>query len=80
MSSSKPIPVHAAKTQLSKLIERALAGEDVVICRGSTPVVRLVPVGGVPARTPGAWLGRAALDAAFFEPLPTVELGAWEGE
>ena len=36
--------VHTAKSQLSKLIEAALAGEDVVIARGSKPVVRLVPI------------------------------------
>jgi antitoxin (DNA-binding transcriptional repressor) of toxin-antitoxin stability system len=33
----KPVTVHAAKTHLSKLIERACAGEDVVIARGHTP-------------------------------------------
>ena len=38
------VTIHAAKTNLSKLIEAALAGEDVVIARGDQPVVRLVPV------------------------------------
>lgn len=36
--------VHAAKTNLSKLIEAALKGEEVVIARGTKPVVRIVPV------------------------------------
>lgn len=36
--------IHQAKTQLSKLIERAEAGEDVVIARAGKPVVRLVPI------------------------------------
>jgi antitoxin (DNA-binding transcriptional repressor) of toxin-antitoxin stability system len=36
--------VHQAKTQLSKLIASALAGEEVVIARGSEPVVGLTPV------------------------------------
>ena len=40
------ITIHAAKTNLSKLIEAALAGEDVVIAKGAKPVVRLVPVCG----------------------------------
>ena len=35
--------VHAAKTNLSKLIERAEAGEEIIIARGKKPVVRLVP-------------------------------------
>ncbi len=72
-------PVHAAKTQLSRLIERALRGEDVVICRGKQPVVRLVPVTPVNRRTPGAWKGIAALDESFFDPLSADELRAWEG-
>ena len=38
------VTIHAAKTNLSRLIEAALAGEGVVISRGNTPVVRLVPV------------------------------------
>lgn len=36
--------IHEAKTQLSHLIHRALAGEDVVIARSGEPLVRLVPV------------------------------------
>jgi prevent-host-death family protein len=36
--------IHEAKTQLSQLIHRALAGEDVVIARAGEPLVRLVPV------------------------------------
>jgi prevent-host-death family protein len=36
--------IHEAKTHLSKLIQKALAGEDVVIAKGGQPVVRLVPI------------------------------------
>jgi antitoxin (DNA-binding transcriptional repressor) of toxin-antitoxin stability system len=75
----KPVTVHVAKTQLSKLIERACAGEDVVIARGRTPVVRLVPVGKVPPRRRfGAMRGRAGTTRAFFAPLPPEELEGWE--
>lgn len=42
--SAMDVNVHDAKSQLSKLIERALAGEDVVIARRGKPMVRLVPV------------------------------------
>jgi prevent-host-death family protein len=38
------VGMHQAKTQLSKLVERALAGEEVVIARNGTPVIQLVPV------------------------------------
>jgi prevent-host-death family protein len=45
-----------AKSQLSKLVQAALAGEDVVIANKGVPVVRLVKVGAHDfARKPGAW-------------------------
>lgn len=75
----KLVTVHAAKTNLSRLIERACAGEEVVIARGKTPVVRLVPFRAVkPRRRFGAMRGRARTTAAFFEALPVSELAAWE--
>ncbi len=71
--------VHAAKTHLSKLLERAEAGEDVVIARGKKPIVRLIPVTSTPpARRFGAMRGRAKVTSAFFEPLPPDELDRWE--
>ena len=36
--------VHEAKTNLSKLIRLALAGEEVIIARGDVPVVKLMPL------------------------------------
>jgi antitoxin (DNA-binding transcriptional repressor) of toxin-antitoxin stability system len=75
----KPIPIHRAKSELSRLIERACAGEEVVICRGTQPVVRLVPVNREPPRRRfGALRGKVVVDASFFEPLPAAELEAWE--
>ena len=44
--------IHEAKTQLSKLVERALEGEEVIIARAGKPVVRLVPI--LQSDTPGA--------------------------
>lgn len=73
------VTVHAAKTHLSRLIERACAGEEVVIARAKTPVVRLVPVTTAPRRRRfGVMRGRAKVGRAFFEPLPAEELDAWE--
>lgn len=73
------ITVHAAKTNLSRLIERAGRGEEVVIARGDTPVVRLVPLARQPkGRRFGAMKGRARTGAAFFEALPEGELRLWE--
>lgn len=74
--------VRTAKTNLSKLIEPAEAGEDIVIARGKKPVVRLVPM-GVPAhvlrrRSFGVLKGKLKLpDSFFFGPLPEEELKLW---
>lgn len=73
--------VHEAKTQLSKLIERAEAGEEVIIARRDTPAVKLVAIGDVrPKRTFGAYKGQASTTDAFFDPLPADELAGWEGK
>jgi antitoxin (DNA-binding transcriptional repressor) of toxin-antitoxin stability system len=75
----KPHSIHAAKTQLSRLLQRAEAGEDVVIARGNVAVVRLVRVAqAAPARKFGAMRGKAKVTAAFFEPLDADELARWE--
>lgn len=75
----RSVTVHEAKTNLSKLIEQACRGEEVIIARGATPVVRLVPVGEVQGRRqPGALRGKLRLGPEFFEPLPAEELSAWE--
>jgi len=56
------VTIHQAKTNLSKLIERAAEGEEIIIARGSKPVARLIPVGPVRGkRQPGSWKGRFVL-------------------
>ena len=69
--------VHEAKTNLSKLIADALEGGEVVIARGSVPVVRLVPIEPRVNRCFGALRGKIAVDERFEEPLPDDELDAW---
>ena len=70
--------IHEAKTHLSRLVERACAGEEIVIARGKTPVVKLVPTASdAPCRQFGAMKGRARVTRAFFEPLSEEELAAW---
>ena len=69
--------VHDAKTNLSKLIAAALEGGDVVIARGTVPVVRLVPVAPRGKRCFGVLKGKIAIDARFDEPLPDDELSGW---
>jgi antitoxin (DNA-binding transcriptional repressor) of toxin-antitoxin stability system len=71
--------VQTAAAELPRLIERALAGEEIVLTEGVTPVVQLVPVSKPPARRiPGSMKGRFDVGETFFEPLPEHELAAWE--
>ena len=70
------VNVHEAKTQLSKLLERIEAGEEIVIARAGVPVARLTPVEPPQKRTLG--FVRAEVPESFFEPLPDEELDAWE--
>jgi prevent-host-death family protein len=75
--------IHHAKTNLSKLIARAEAGEEVVITRGKDPVARLEPITKKTGeRVPGLLKGKVPdlPDEFFFEPLPEDESRAWEGE
>lgn len=63
---AEPVNIHAAKTHLSRLVERVEAGEEVVIARAGRPVARLVPY-RVPRqpRRPGLWRGRVTLAPDF---------------
>jgi prevent-host-death family protein len=53
----KQVNVYDARGQLSKLLEEAEAGEEIVIARNGKPIVRLVPV-NPPQRTLGRWAGQ----------------------
>ena len=67
---TKTANIHAAKTQLSKLIEAALEGEEVIIQRAGEPAVRLVPIIRLATRRePGAWKGRVRM-APDFDDMP----------
>jgi len=73
------VTIHKAKTELSKLIEKACRGEEIVIARGKKPVVRLVAIEDTKGqRKPGALRGKLKVGPEFFEPLPPEELDAWE--
>lgn len=75
----KPITVHEAKANLSRLIQKSAAGEEVIIVRGTKPVARLVAFGEVKGkRMPGALKGVLQVGPEFFQPLTPEELSAWE--
>ena len=80
MGGVEQVNVYEAKTQLSRLIDRAIAGEDVVIARAGTPLVRLVPVATRPERrSPGSARGQIHM-APDFDELPADVLAAFGGE
>jgi prevent-host-death family protein len=71
------VNVHEAKTQLSRLLEEAHAGKEIILAKAGKPYARLMPLAApVASRQPGRLPGR--LGAGFFEPLPMDELDAWE--
>lgn len=75
--------IFEAKTHLSKLVQRALQGEDVRIAFGRErkPLVRLVPIHSMPACPRLGFLeGQGDVGPEFFEPLPEDELHLWSGE
>jgi prevent-host-death family protein len=75
----KTVPIHKAKTNLSRLIEKACEGEEIIIARGAVPVARLVALADTKGRRqPGSLKGKLHVGAEFFEPLPAAEQGAWE--
>lgn len=72
------VNVHAAKTHLSRLVDRAAAGEEIIIARAGTPVVRLVPVAAGTRRGGfGALKGRIRMSEDFDAPLPRDVLRAF---
>ena len=73
------VTIHQAKTNLSRLIQKAANGEEVIIARGSKAVARLVPMGEIKGkRQPGSLKGRLQVGPEFLEPLPSEELASWE--
>jgi prevent-host-death family protein len=75
---SEQINIYDAKTQLSKLVERAEAGEEIIIARGGRPAAKLVPLRSKTVkRKPGRMRGRIRIRRDFDAPLP---LNLFEGD
>ncbi len=75
------VNIHAAKTHLSRLVEQAAAGEEVVIAKSGTPIAKLGPLdrGGRKKRRLGLLAGRLKVPADFDAPLAADILDAFEG-
>ncbi|MCL6708867.1 type II toxin-antitoxin system prevent-host-death family antitoxin [Pseudomonas sp. R2.Fl] len=80
------VTIHKAKTELSKLLARVEAGEEIVIARGDEPVAKLVPLNPSLKKKPPRQAGALAHlrdtlpPNLFLEPMSEDELAAWEGK
>ena len=73
------VNIDQAKTQLSRLLDRVAAGEEIVIAKGGKPVAKLVPFPEV-VRQPGRLKGKIKLGRNFDAPLPDVLAATFRGE
>jgi prevent-host-death family protein len=72
----KTVNVHEAKTHLSRLLDRAHAGEEIIIAKSGEPYARLVPLRDrQPKRQPGTLKGLVQVTESYWDPLPA----GWSG-
>ena len=77
---AETINLYEAKTHLSQLVERAAAGEEIIIAKAGRPKARLVPVQkNQRRRKPGLWKGQVWIADNFDDPLPDDILAGFEG-
>ena len=75
------VNVHEAKTQLSRLLERVRAGEEIVIAKAGVPCARLVPLDPPPERVLGRYRDRdGEVPDSVFDPLDAADLAVWDGQ
>jgi prevent-host-death family protein len=73
------VNIHEAKTQLSRLLERVLGGEQIVIAKAGVPLARILPIEpSTESRKPGADRGRLVMSDDFDAPLPDEVLLRFE--
>ena len=75
------VNIHAAKTNLSRLLEEAAAGAEIIIAKAGKPIARLGPLTEGPRRkrTLGLLAGQAVIPPDFDAPLPEETLAEFEG-
>ena len=69
------VNIHEAKTHLSRLLDQALSGQDVIIAKAGKEIARIVPLESHTLRKPGLAKGRVT--QSFFDPLSKDELDQW---
>ncbi|MCB9737376.1 MAG: type II toxin-antitoxin system Phd/YefM family antitoxin [Deltaproteobacteria bacterium] len=74
------VEITEAETHLSRLLERAAAGEEIIILDANVPVARLVPIRPAPSRrVPGRLAGQLRLADDFDDPLADLEAAIDQG-
>jgi prevent-host-death family protein len=74
------INIYEAKTQLSRLVEQAAAGKDVIIARGGKPIARLTQLKPASRKIRfGVLKGKVKVSRDFDAPLPADSLAEFEG-
>jgi prevent-host-death family protein len=69
------VNIHQAKTHLSKLLERVMQGEQIIIAKAGRPIAVLSPISEAPTpRIPGNDVGQVIISPDFDAPLPEFEL------
>ena len=79
----KTFNVHEAKSNLSRLMDRAHAGEEIILAKAGEPWAKIVSIAPPQKRKrqPGGWPELANIpDSIWFDPLPEEELELWEGK
>jgi prevent-host-death family protein len=77
------VNLYEAKTNLSKLVERAAGGEEIVIAKAGRPLARLVPLAKSKSTRPrelGLFAGQVVMGEDFDDPLPEDMMAAFRGE
>ncbi len=65
----KTVNIQAAKTHLSRLVEEAAAGEEIILAKAGKPIARLVPFQkSIAPRRAGAWKRKVKIAADFDAP------------
>ena len=81
MPKPKTVNLYEAKTHLSRLVEEASDGAEIIIAKAGTAKARLVPLDKARTdRQPGGWEGRLWIAPDFDDELPPVVLGGFLGE
>lgn len=75
------VNIHEAKTHFSKLVDKAMKGEEIIIGKSGTAVVKLIAIRNTkPKRIPGALKGQIKISEDFDAPLPADILKEFEGK